>query len=50
MKKKILYIITHLELGGAQKQLIVLLKNLNQSEYSLSLAAGDYGYLKKKFL
>ncbi len=49
MKKKILYIITHLELGGAQKQLIVLLKNLNQSEYSLSLAAGDYGYLKKNF-
>ena len=47
--KKILFIITHLELGGAQKQLFSLIKKLNQGEYSLFLCAGDCGYLKKDF-
>lgn len=50
MKKRILFIITHLELGGAQKQLLTILKNLNQTEYSLYLFAGNYGHLKKEFI
>lgn len=47
--KKILFIITHLELGGAQKQLLSLIKKLNSDEYSLFLCAGNCGYLKKDF-
>jgi len=47
--KKILFIITHLELGGAQKQLLSLVKKLNRNEYSIYLCAGDRGYLKKEF-
>lgn len=50
MKRKILFIITHLELGGAQKQLLSLIKNLDRDKYSLYLCAGDSGYLKKEFL
>lgn len=50
MKKKILFIITYLELGGAQKQLFYILKNLDRSKYSLYLYAGNDGYLKKDFL
>lgn len=49
MKKKILFIITHLELGGAQKQLFSLIKNLDSDKYSLYLCAGDKGRLKKEF-
>ena len=49
MKKKILFIITYLELGGAQKQLLSLIENLDKDKYSLYLCAGDYGYLKNKF-
>ena len=49
MKKKILFIITHLELGGAQKQLLSLINNLDRDKYSLYLCAGNNGYLKKKF-
>jgi len=49
MKKKILFIITHLELGGAQKQLLSLIKKLNPEEYSLSLCVGNCGYLNKDF-
>lgn len=47
--KKVLFIITHLELGGAQKQLLSLVKKLNPEEYSLFLCAGNCGYLKKDF-
>jgi len=49
MKKKILFIITHLELGGAQKQLLALIENLDRDKYSLHLCAGDDGYFKSKF-
>jgi len=48
-KKKILYIITHLELGGAQKQLLSLLEGL-KGKYSLYLCTGNEGYLKNRFL
>ena len=48
--KKILFIITYLELGGAQKQLLYLLKGLDKDKYSLFLCSGDAGYLKSKFL
>jgi len=49
-KKKILFIITYLELGGAQKQLLSIIKNLDQSKYSLYLFTGDRGYLCGEFL
>ncbi|MCF7907373.1 MAG: glycosyltransferase family 4 protein [Candidatus Omnitrophica bacterium] len=49
-KKKILFIITHLELGGAQGQLLLLVKNLDRNKYSLYLSSGDQGYLKEEFL
>ena len=49
MKKKILFIITYLELGGAQKQLLSLIENLDRDKYSLYLCAGDDGYFKSKF-
>ena len=49
-KKKILFIITYLELGGAQKQLLSLIEKLDRNKYSLYLCAGDSGYLKKEFI
>ncbi|MFC1514744.1 glycosyltransferase family 4 protein [Candidatus Omnitrophota bacterium] len=49
-KKRILFIITHLELGGAQKNLLDLVKGLDPESYSLWVCAGDQGYLKKEFL
>lgn len=49
-KKKILFVITHLQLGGAQKLLLWLIKNLDRDKYSLYLFAGDYGYIKKEFI
>ena len=49
-KRKILFIITYLELGGAQKQLLSLIKKLDRDKYSLHLCAGDSGYLKKEFI
>ena len=49
-KKKILFIITYLELGGAQKQLLYILRNLNKSEYDIYLYAGNRGRLKRDFL
>lgn len=49
-KKKILFIITYLELGGAQKQLLFLIKKLDRDKYSLYLCAGNSGYLKKEFI
>jgi len=48
--KKILFIITHLELGGAQRELLLLIKNLDPKKYKLFLLAGDYGFLKEDFL
>lgn len=48
--KKVLFIITHLELGGAQKQLLSLIKKLNPDKYSLYLCAGNCGYLKEEFI
>jgi glycosyltransferase involved in cell wall biosynthesis len=48
-KKKILFVITHLELGGAQKQLLSLIQGLDNNIYDLSLVAGDYGFLRGDF-
>jgi len=48
--KKILFIITHLELGGAQKQLLSFVKKLDRKKYSIYLCAGDRGYLKNEFM
>jgi len=50
MKKKILFIITYLELGGAQKQLFYILQNIDCKKYSLYLYAGNRGHLKEDFL
>jgi glycosyltransferase involved in cell wall biosynthesis len=50
MKKRILFIITHLELGGAQKQLLSILKSINQAKYIIHLITSDKGYLKEEFL
>lgn len=47
--KKVLFVITHLELGGAQRQLLCLIENLDPTRYSLYLCAGNCGYLKKEF-
>ncbi|MFH1504486.1 MAG: glycosyltransferase family 4 protein [Candidatus Omnitrophota bacterium] len=49
-KKKILFIITHLELGGAQKQLLSIVNGLDNSQYLVCLFAGKQGYLQEKFL
>ncbi len=50
VKKKILFIITHLELGGAQKTLLSTIKGLDKNKYEIYLYAGDRGYLKSNFL
>ena len=49
-KKKILFVITYLQLGGAQKQLLHIIKSLNKSEYDIYLYAGNRGCLKRDFL
>jgi len=49
-RTRILFIITHLELGGAQRQLFYILKNLDKDKYFLYLYAGNRGYLKRDFL
>ena len=49
-KKKILFIITYLELGGAQKQLLYIIEGLDKSKYEVYLYAGGRGYLKRYFL
>jgi glycosyltransferase involved in cell wall biosynthesis len=49
-KKKILFIITHLELGGAQKELLYLIEGLDKKKYQIYLYAGNRGYLKEDFL
>ena len=50
VKKKILFIITHLGLGGAQKTLLSTIKGLDKNKYEIYLYAGDRGYLKSEFL
>lgn len=47
--KKILYIITHLEMGGAQKHLLSLLRNLNRDDFRIYLYAGPRGFLRDEF-
>lgn len=49
MKKKILFIITYLEMGGAQTQLLRLVKNLDQRKYEVYICAGRQGYLAGDF-
>ncbi len=46
---KILFIITYLELGGAQKQLLSILQSLDKKRYDIHLFAGSCGYLLDKF-
>ncbi|MBN2120397.1 MAG: glycosyltransferase family 4 protein [Candidatus Omnitrophica bacterium] len=48
--KKILFIITHLELGGAQRQLFHLIEGLDKDRYSVYVCCGSFGYLKAKLL
>ncbi|MFH1791930.1 MAG: glycosyltransferase family 4 protein [Candidatus Omnitrophota bacterium] len=47
--KKILFIITYLELGGAQKQLLRLINGLPRDKYDIHLIAGHSGHLLDKF-
>lgn len=49
-RKKILYVITYLELGGAQTQLLTILKNLDKDRYQLYLVSGNSGQLTADFL
>ncbi|MCM8773305.1 MAG: glycosyltransferase family 4 protein [Candidatus Omnitrophica bacterium] len=49
-RTNILFIITYLELGGAQKQLLTIVKGLPSQDYSLTVCAGKGGYLTDKFL
>jgi len=49
LKKKILFIITYLELGGAQKQLLSILQYLNKDLYDIHLISGSEGYLVEEF-
>ncbi|TAM43815.1 glycosyltransferase family 1 protein [bacterium] len=44
-KINILYVITKLELGGAQKQLLSLIRGLNKEKFSLHLVTGEHGLL-----
>jgi len=46
-KIKILYVITKLELGGAQKQLLELISNLDKDRYSIFLFTAREGILVK---
>jgi glycosyltransferase involved in cell wall biosynthesis len=46
-KIKILYIITKLELGGAQKQLLELIRNLDKDKYTIFLFTAREGILIK---
>lgn len=50
MARKILFVITHLELGGAQKQLFSLINNLDRDRYDIFLCCSDTGYLKNEFI
>ena len=44
-KKNLLYIITKLELGGAQKQLLALISGLDRNKYNIFLLTAKYGLL-----
>jgi len=48
--RNILFIITYLELGGAQKHLLNILKDIDLEEFRVDLISGESGYLKDKFL
>ncbi len=48
-KKKILFVITYLELGGAQKRLLNVIKGLDRDRYKPYLFAGDRGCLRDEF-
>ncbi len=48
-RKKILFVITHLALGGAQKHLLGLMKSLDPKEYCLHLITSRGGYMEKEF-
>lgn len=48
-KKKVLHIITHLELGGAQKQLLLFFKNIDKEKYEVFFVSGGQGFLKEDF-
>ncbi len=50
MKINILYVITQLELGGAQKQLLSLIKNLDQDRYNIFLFTAKDGFLMEEAL
>lgn len=47
--KKILYIITHLEMGGAQKHLLSLIRDLDRTKFDISLYYGESGALEEEF-
>ena len=47
-KVKLLYVITKLELGGAQKQLLFLLRHLNRERFQVFLFTGGEGLLKEE--
>ncbi len=50
MKKRIVHIITKLELGGAQQNTLYTCKKLNQDKYEVFLMSGPEGYLIKEAL
>ena len=45
MKAKIFHVITHLELGGAQKITLMTLERLPKERYELGLVSGTQGLL-----
>jgi len=47
-KIKVLHIITHLELGGAQKTTLGLIKRLNKENFEIHLLTSSQGYLVKE--
>lgn len=49
-KTNILYVITKLELGGAQKQLLSLIRNLDKERFSIFLVTAQEGLLMDDFL
>lgn len=48
--RKILYIITHMEMGGAQKHLLSLLDGLQGKNFEIHVVCGEKGYLKNDLL
>ncbi|MCM8784043.1 MAG: glycosyltransferase family 4 protein [Candidatus Omnitrophica bacterium] len=47
-KIKLLHIITHLELGGAQKTTLALIQRLNHENFEVHFITSPYGYLIRK--